>query len=226
MAAEIEGGEVKAVLIDCFGTMVHCPWREIRRSMAERAGVPAERLLHGYKATRQERNTGVHPDAIAELTAVSEAADLLLTTRQLQDLVRFERRLLTVRGDYYPDALRFVARMRARGIPVGLVSNCSPGAASLFERLQPNRHVDDVVLSFQVGHRKPGSRIYGIAQRRLNASTPGSCLFVDDDQTFCRGAKDLGMAVCRVDRSAHEGDAAHGDVVHSLDDLVLAGGRP
>lgn len=223
--ARMDGEQVSAVLIDCFGTMVNCPSGEIRRSMAERAGVPAERLLHGFRVTRQDRNTGVYPDATAELTAVVEAGDLLLTESQVRDLVGFERRILTVRGDYYPDALRLAARVRASGIPVGLVSNCSPSAAFLLERLKLHHHVDDVVLSFQVGYRKPDSRIYSTALRRLNTSDPGGCLFIDDDRTFCQGANSLGMAVRRIDRtdSATDGDIARTGAVRSLDDIVIAG---
>ncbi len=223
---ELARDQLSTVLVDCFGTMVHCPWRPIRQSMADRAGVPAERLLQGYKVTRQDRNTGVYPDATAELTAVCEAADLLLTAGQVQDLVRFERRLLTVRGGYYPDALRFVDRMRASGIAVGLVSNCSPSAAGLLERLKPHQYVDDVVLSFQVGYRKPDERIYVTALRRLNGSSPGHCLFVDDDRGFCQGAEALGMATSLVDRTRRTDTGE--SVVRTLDDLVIArsGGPP
>jgi putative hydrolase of the HAD superfamily len=212
---------MRTVLLDCFGTMVHCPWRAIRHRMADRAGVPAERLLQGYKITRPNRNTGVYPDATAELTAVCEAADLSLTARQVRELVRFECELLTVHGDYYPDALRFVDRVRASGIAVGMVSNCSPSAACLFERLQPHRYVDDVVLSFQVGYRKPDERIYRTALRRLNEDNPGQCLFVDDEREFCQGAEAVGITTSLIDR-ARRTTGLDGTCIRTFDDLVIA----
>lgn len=214
--------QLSTVLLDCFGTMVHCPWRAIRHSMADRAGVPAERLLQGYKITRQNRNTGAYPDATAELTAVCEAADLSLTAGQVRDLVRFECELLTVRGGYYPDALRFVDRVRASRIAVGLVSNCSPSATCLFERLQPHRYVDDVVLSFRVGFRKPDKRIYLTALRRLNESNPGQCLFIDDEREFCQGAEAIGITTSLIDRTRRT-TGRDDTCVRTLDDLVIAG---
>ncbi len=212
----------RTVLIDCFGTMVHCPWQAIRRSMADRAGVPADRFLRGYALTRQDRNTGVHSDATAELTAVCDASGLSLTAGQVQDLVRYERELLETRGDYYPDALRFLDRMRANEITVGMLSNCSPGAAFLLDRLQPHRHVDDVVLSFEVGCRKPDEGIYRTALRRLDVSDPGRCLFIDDEPDFCAGARSVGITtvlITRTHRATGRGDAG----IRTLDDLVIAG---
>lgn len=219
MTTEPGNGRPSTVLLDWFGTMVHCPWRAIRQSMADRAGVPAERLRQGYEITRQNRNTGAYPDATAELTAVCEAADLSLTAGQVRDLVRFECELLMVRGDYYPDALRFVDRVRAGGIALGLVSNCSPSATCLFERLQPHRLFDDVVLSFEVGCRKPDERIYRTALRRLNEANPGQCLFIDDEREFCRGAEAIGITTSLIDRTGRDDTC-----VRTFDELVIAGG--
>jgi epoxide hydrolase-like predicted phosphatase len=51
---------------------------------------------------------------------------------------------------------------------------------------------DDKILSFEHGMIKPDPRIYLLAAKRLGVK-PDECVFIDDAQRHCEGAKAVGM---------------------------------
>ena len=59
------------------------------------------------------------------------------------------------------------------------------------------RGFDQVVESFRVGMRKPESRIYELACRKLDVS-PADAIFLDDLGTNLKTARALGMATIKV----------------------------
>ena len=62
---------------------------------------------------------------------------------------------------------------------------------------------DEVILSFEVGLRKPDSAIYREALRRVDVE-PDRAVFVDDQQEYCDGAAAIGIPTYLIDRT---GDA-------------------
>jgi HAD superfamily hydrolase (TIGR01509 family) len=93
----------------------------------------------------------------------------------------------------------FLAEIRSRGIPVGVVSNCARFAGPLVRRLRLADLVDAVVLSFEVGSYKPDPAIYRTALARLGAD-PAGTVFVDDQPGYCAGAAALGMRALTIAR--------------------------
>jgi putative hydrolase of the HAD superfamily len=88
--------------------------------------------------------------------------------------------------------LDVLVRIRQRGTTVGLLSNMVPAWDPYWRRMvPPDRYFDEVVLSFQVGHRKPGRDIFELARRRVGA-TPQQCVLVDDLPDNCAGAEAAG----------------------------------
>lgn len=88
--------------------------------------------------------------------------------------------------------LRALDELRAAGVFVGMLSNMVPAWDDHWRRmLAPEGHFDDVLLSFQVGHRKPDAGVYRLAQER--AGVPArSCVLVDDIEHNCAGALEAG----------------------------------
>ncbi|HXR73990.1 HAD family phosphatase [Actinocrinis sp.] len=87
-----------------------------------------------------------------------------------------------------------VRQLRRAGVRTALVSN-SWGAASYPEGLL-NDLFDAVVISGQVGLRKPDPEIYRLAAEKV-ALDPAECVFVDDLPTNLSPAARLGMGVIR-----------------------------
>ena len=84
-----------------------------------------------------------------------------------------------------------VARSRKAGFKTGLLSN-SWGNRESYEFEHFDTLFDAVVISGEVGLRKPDPEIYALAARDLGVA-PEQCVFVDDIATNIRGAVAAGM---------------------------------
>lgn len=88
--------------------------------------------------------------------------------------------------------LAAVGAVRAAGRRTALLSNSWGTSNYRRERFPPL--FDDVVLSGEVGLRKPDPAIFTLAARRLGVA-PAACVFVDDIAANLEPAEALGMAV-------------------------------
>lgn len=103
-----------------------------------------------------------------------------------------ERMLADLRSE--PLVVQAVAELRSRGIKAAVLSN-SWGSAPFdpYARFQLGDHYDAVVISDQVGMRKPDPDMFALVLVRLDL--PGEqCVFVDDVARYLLPARALGMA--------------------------------
>jgi putative hydrolase of the HAD superfamily len=89
------------------------------------------------------------------------------------------------------DMLELVRDVRRQGLRTGLLSN-SWGVQDAYPRHLFAELFDDVVISAEVGMRKPEERIFQFALGRLGLS-PGECAFVDDVEGNIVAARALGL---------------------------------
>lgn len=90
------------------------------------------------------------------------------------------------------DMLDLVRELRTEGIRTGLLSN-SWGLQDAYPRHLFAELFDDVVISAEVGMRKPEERIFLLAAGRLGLD-PAECVFIDDIEGNITAARDLGFA--------------------------------
>jgi epoxide hydrolase-like predicted phosphatase len=90
-----------------------------------------------------------------------------------------------------PAMLDAVRRARAAGVRTGLISNS--WGTSRYDRSQLAELFDGVVLSGEVGMRKPARAIYEMGARSIDLE-PERCVFVDDLPFNLKPAQELGMA--------------------------------
>jgi putative hydrolase of the HAD superfamily len=93
--------------------------------------------------------------------------------------------------------LDLAARARARGLPVGVLSNSWGSGADGYDAYAGydlEERFDAVVISDQVGMSKPDEGIYRLASGKLGVA-PEECVFADDNPSYLAPAKALGMAV-------------------------------
>jgi putative hydrolase of the HAD superfamily len=150
---------------------------------------------------------GISPDAVAQRFASDpDAAKLLvgLETGAISEQ-QFEPRLaelLGVDGHGLIDRLfasgaddpvmhDAVARARAAGIRTGLISNS--WGTGRYDRELLARLFDGVVISGEVGIRKPSARIYELGAEAIGLA-PDECVFVDDLGMNLGPAAKMGMA--------------------------------
>ena len=87
-----------------------------------------------------------------------------------------------------------VRRARAQGVPTGLISNSWGGnyGEGGYDRPMFDELFDIVVVSGEVGLRKPQPEIYLLACERI-AAEPADCVFADDFEVNAEGASAVGM---------------------------------
>ena len=90
--------------------------------------------------------------------------------------------------------LEAVRRARAAGVLTGLISN-SWGAAT-YDRALLAELFDGVVISGDIGVRKPTPEIYAMGARAVDLA-PSECVFVDDLPFNLKPAREMGMATVR-----------------------------
>ncbi|WP_052667977.1 HAD family hydrolase [Nitriliruptor alkaliphilus] len=92
------------------------------------------------------------------------------------------------------------ARLRSTGVRTGLVSNS--WGTELYPRAALDDHFDEVVISGEVGLRKPDPAIFTLACARLEVA-PEETVFVDDLAANVAAARRVGMRAIH-----HTGDGA------------------
>jgi putative hydrolase of the HAD superfamily len=104
-----------------------------------------------------------------------------------------------------PAMVEAVHAARAAGIKTGLISNS--WGTDRYPRQLLAELFDGVVLSGDVGIRKPTPRIYELGAEAIGLE-PGACVFVDDLSFNLPPAEELGMATVH-----------HTDVARTIDEL-------
>jgi HAD superfamily hydrolase (TIGR01509 family) len=98
----------------------------------------------------------------------------------------------------YPDTVEVLRDLRAREIPVAVVSNIAWDIRSVFERYGVADLVTEWVLSYVEGVVKPDPKIFTIACQRLGV-TPADAVMVGDSEEADGGAASIGCRTVFVD---------------------------
>lgn len=189
-----ELGAVDAVLFD-YGGVLTLPVRDSIAAWQEADGIDPQsfsRTLKDWLSRDAADGTPIHRLETGELPAerfdTLLAAELATVDGSPIDPVGLLQRIFAgMRLD--PAMFALVEGLRAAGIRVGLLSN-SWGNTYPRERL--DALLDPVVISGEVGLRKPHAAIYELALERL-ALPADRVLFIDDAEPNILGARRAGM---------------------------------
>jgi HAD superfamily hydrolase (TIGR01509 family) len=181
-----------AVLIDLYDTLVHSDWDRWRDELSRGTGASVERLDRAFHETRAARNTGSYPTMEESTRALVVAAGLPDDPEMIRWWVDMDIRFMQEGVRLHDDSIPTVRTLRERGDATALVSNCGPDTRLLVERLGLEEEFDAVILSFEVGARKPDHLIYEAALDAVGGRADDS-VFVDDQAAYCDGARALGI---------------------------------
>jgi HAD superfamily hydrolase (TIGR01549 family) len=116
-----------------------------------------------------------------------------------------------------PDGLvAAVGELRARGVPVVVVSNSEGQLHRLFDSLRLSDAFDFVVDSHEVGIEKPDPRVFQLALSRFGVAAPRALHVGDTFATDIVGARAAGMRVALLDPFGHY-EGQHPDVPRVAD---------
>lgn len=98
----------------------------------------------------------------------------------------------------YPDTARVFKSLKAQGLRTAVVSNIAFDVRPAFTAISAAEHVDEFVLSFEVGAVKPDPAIFTTALQRLGVPAQ-EALMVGDSEEADGGAREVGCQFALVD---------------------------
>jgi HAD superfamily hydrolase (TIGR01493 family) len=185
-----------AYLLDLYDTLAHGDWATWRRDLASLTGLSQGQISAAYEQTRAARNIGAFGSPAGDVRSLLDAADL---DGALADTVLEAETAFGDAIELYNDVLPTLAALREGAHPTVLISNCSWATRPTVERLGLDRACDAVVLSCELGARKPDPAIYRAALDALETRADNA-LFVDDQTAYCDGARALGIDTRLIQR--------------------------
>lgn len=168
---------IKAVIFDCFGVLVRS---SLEPFFAEYFSDDAEKMAAAHEVDRAASSGEINYVTFAQRLADLAGIPVDQAHAKLHQTPPNEPLLAYIRDELKPQ------------YKIGFLSNASDNwLGSLFTSDQ-QALFDDAVLSYQHHLAKPDARIYQLAAERLGV-TPADCVFVDDLEPYCEGARAVGM---------------------------------
>jgi len=207
-----------SALISDFGGVLTTPLIRGFLAYQEQAGVTVQEL--GATMARAAEEDGVHPLYALERGEISEAEFQRRLESRLEGRFDFEhlRRLYFERLEPNREMIEFVREVRGRGLRTALCTNNVREWEPLWRSKLPelDEVFEVVVDSAFVGSRKPERKIYDITLERLGGVRPQECVFVDDIDVNCEGARELGMHPVRFEETSR--------AIEEVEALLSSGG--
>jgi putative hydrolase of the HAD superfamily len=186
---------IEAVLFDWGGVLTESPLPGLAAIAASAGAAPADLadlLLGGYG------ENGDHPMHHLERGEIT-LAELTDWGRREGDLRGWDLDLswiVTLVADLpaRPAMIDYVRKLRDRGLRTALVTNNAIEVADLWRAKLPTAELfDAVVVSCDVGMRKPEARIFEATLAALGGIRPEAAVFLDDTAENAIGAADIGI---------------------------------
>jgi putative hydrolase of the HAD superfamily len=176
---------MQAVIFDWGGVLIDNPAPGMLALFAQELGVTPEAVNNAYIPLGEQFQKG----QIAEHDLWEGLCATLGVAIPYNPLLweHVFAQVYTPKGEMFTLA----SMLKDRGYKIGLLSNTESPSVRFFYQ-QGYTMFDATVFSCEEGTRKPESRIYEIALKRLDVQPP-EAIFIDDRTEFCRGAQAVGM---------------------------------
>ena len=210
---------LEACLVDAYDTIVTCDFSPLRRGVPALAGIPLGTWEEEYDRIGPLLTDGRMSKAEA-FGHILEKCGIEAPPGLVAEMVRRDRELLLANARLYDDVVPFLARLRADGIKIAVVSNCAENTRPLLLSLGVDKLADALILSCEVGAAKPAAEIFQCALDWLGV-TAEVALFVDDQPGYCAGSVAVGISTVQIVRGEVDGKAAAAgtSVVRSLPEV-------
>jgi putative hydrolase of the HAD superfamily len=217
----------RVVLLDALGTLVRLepPAPRLRIALRERLGVEVSEAA-AAEAIRSEiayYRANLHRGRDAESLLDLRTACAMVVAAHLELLAPIatvrEALLAAIVFTPFDDARPALARLRADGVALAVVSNWDVSLHEMLERTGLRPHVDHVVSSVEVGAAKPDPAPFATALAALGFEAREAVHVGDSLDEDVAGARAAGITPVLLDRD--DNVAAPGDVrvIRSLDAL-------
>ncbi|HEY0804812.1 MAG TPA: HAD family hydrolase [Pseudonocardiaceae bacterium] len=219
----------RAVVFDYFGTLtpsiIAMTTDTERTAVGVALGVDPAALEAQWGTSYVARSTGRTGDLTATLRAMAIAVGGDPTEAGLAEAVRIRSAAYRRAARPRPEAADVLRALKADGLRLAVVSDCSLELTTLWTALPVAEFVDTPVFSAVVGRRKPDPEMYRRAYDGLGVR-PDECVYVGDGGSGeLTGAAAVGMRPVLLaddDWAAghrYDQDTWTGPVIHRLADV-------
>lgn len=119
----------------------------------------------------------------------------------------------------YPDTPAALRRLKAAGIPLGIISN---GSRQSIEQVVTNSEMkwafDELISVEELQVFKPDSRVYSLAEKRMGCPRE-NILFISSNAWDASAASHFGFPVCWINRQNGVFDELDSQPTHTVGDL-------
>jgi putative hydrolase of the HAD superfamily len=210
----------RAVVFDFFGTLTVSAQGAVREAdhaeVAAALGVPTaayRKALNESWPDRARGRLGEIEDVlrwIARTSGVEPSEEAMRLATEARR--RTQRGYITIR----PEAVPTLRQLKASGLAIGLVSDCTQELVEQWPQLAVAPYVDVPVFSVVEGVKKPDPVIFRTVCERLGVP-PDDCVYVGDgDSKELPGAEAVGLHPIRLHAPDHDG-------AHVFDPVVWEG---
>ena len=193
---------VEAVIWDFGGVFTSSPFEAFNRFEREK-GLPLN-LIRTINATNHESNAWAQfEQALIDLDGFDRA--FAAEARARGHHVPGRDVLTLLLGDFRPEVIEALRRVKAAGLKNGCITNnmpssstdgATPAGSSLYSR-EIMEMFDSVIESSRVGIRKPDPRIYKMMCDELKVDA-SACVYLDDLGVNLKPARGIGMTTIKV----------------------------
>jgi putative hydrolase of the HAD superfamily len=195
--AESSAAGIRAVVSD-FGGVLTTPLVQSFMAFQDQTGISTENLGRAMQAIAEA--DGENPLFELERGEITEAAFLERLGDGLEPLLGHRPELHRFKEIYFealnpnPPMIDLMRELKGASYRMAMLTNNVREWEPLWRPMLPVDEIfETVVDSAFVGCRKPESRIYRVMLDRI-AMPPEVCLFVDDVEVNCEGARKAGMS--------------------------------
>ncbi len=167
---------IKAIIFDCFGVLTTDGWLAFKNHYLKQD----QSLFRKATELNEQVNSGV----IKYEEFISEVA-------KMAGISANEARYKIENNIANDELFKYIKTLKPR-YKIGMLSNA---ASNWLDELFAKGQVvlfDAIVLSYESGVIKPEEQSYQAVAERLDAQ-PNECVFIDDQEKHCEGARTVGM---------------------------------
>ncbi len=195
---------LRGVLIDFGYTLAYLNEENVKRYREELVSILRK---YGYNKTLDDLvpilDTTYKNSTKGEVKDIYEFWRVLLKNLGIderailvQELTELRKKHVPTRFRLYENVASVLSTLRKK-YKLALVSNCFVGLSEVLEALNLTHFFDCIVLSYEIGVKKPDRCIYLEALQKLKLR-PDECVFVSDSISDLEGAREVGLKTILV----------------------------
>jgi len=179
---------IKAIIFDFGGVIIHYPPYTFRKEIAKFLKTDFEIVNKEIDKIELDFVTGKINER-EFWKKLSFALNIVVSEKDKKNFIINE---FSKDARLNKDVEKIVIELKNSGYKVGMISNILEPHAEYSKYQNWFKHFSPVILSCEVGLRKPDERIYKLMLGRLRFRT-NECIYIDDREVNLKPAEKLGM---------------------------------